>query len=147
MKVDNVVNKNNKKLGLIKFDDDLKDKNESDVFREVDLVKESMDRLIQRQDNSEDTKKGDRIEAEKLKKYRESKKRMLLSNSLASSRDRESLEQTSVTIKEVHDMVNALNNSIAEIEKSYDNINNLNPQEKMKYEKLKEILNDAQNQK
>jgi glutamine synthetase type III len=75
---------------------------------------------------------------------------MLLSNaSAAASREREGNDAANVTIKEVHDLTNALNNSVAEIEKSNNggNINDMSPQEKMKYEKLKEMLNDAQNQK
>lgn len=169
------------KIGVIKFN------NES----EIDLVEESMNLLIQKQQMLADKYPDDSDEIQKLEKFKKTKDRAIEMPKQMRKREKEQREKikekfkkekeqkikagikpedlkeedysdtdeykriqrmrtegegqaltgdVEISEKNVHDIVNALNNHIYELEK--DGTFNWN-----KYERLKDLLHDAQEQK
>ena len=182
MRVDNVDK--SKKIGFIKFNSD----------SEMDLVAESMDRLIQKQQRlAERVGKKDREEIERLERFKQSKdvvveiprqnrirmkavtdrikentkkdNKGMIKPGLGEIMDVEDTpmfkqaskvivdseagsglgEGTEVTHRNMHVLVNALNDHIWEMEK--DGIYKKTRRNQQKYEKLQQLLNNAQEQK
>jgi hypothetical protein len=180
MRVDNV--KPNQGIGFIKFNNDA----------EVDLIAESMDRLIKKQERIAEKSHNDASEIQKLERFKKSKdvvveipkqNRMRLrsltqrmkvntdkinkmnamhniqpidvedtqefknaSKVIANSEIGSGLgEGTEVTHRNMHVLVNSLNNHIWELEQG--GVNQKTKQNRMKYEKLVHMLEEAQIQK
>lgn len=181
MKVDNVDK--SKKIGVITFYND----------SEMDLVAESMDRLIAKQQRlAERVGKNDREEIEKLERFKKSKDVVVeiprqnrirmkaitdrikenvqkdnkgIKQGLGETIDIEDTpefiraskviakseagsgigEGTEVTHRNMHVLVNALNDHIWEMEK--DGFYKKTRRNQQKYEKLQQLLNNAQEQK
>lgn len=153
MRVDN-VNQNKKKKGKFIVDDQ----------EEIDLILESMQKLIKKQEKNVDIKHGGGIvEREKLARYKKTKNTMEFVRPPPKKKDKklppggllaevpeliegggEGLGGTEVTYNDMYDIINALNEHIYSYEKdgTYQEEN-----EQKKYNKLVKLLEQAQNQK